>query len=156
VVYLHPCSSASLEITGHYDDGVARDLSQQPGLSFTFADGHAAQSGPGSVVLNDALDDTLTVTFDGVDSAPVPITAIPTDDASSCGATTTTPPSTTLPPSSTSSSSTTTLVASTTTSSAPEGSTTTTAATPTSTTTTPPGCRGFADCDDGDACTDDA
>src|SRR5262245_56064618 len=27
VVYLRRCSSASLEITGHYDDGVARDLS---------------------------------------------------------------------------------------------------------------------------------
>src|SRR5262249_31485578 len=157
VVYLHPCSSASLEITGHYDDGVARDLSQQPGLSFTFADGHAAQSGPGSVVLNEPLDDTLTVTFDGVDSAPVPISAIPTDGAVPCAGGTTT---TTVPPPSTSSSTTTTLAASTTTSTTTLPGVTTTTSTSvvdtTTTTSTPPsGCQVDADCDDGDACTDD-
>jgi hypothetical protein len=54
VVYLQPCATSSLKVTGHYEDGVARDLSEQPGLSLTFATGSAAQSGPGGVVLNEA------------------------------------------------------------------------------------------------------
>src|SRR5262249_36980214 len=73
VVYLQPCATASLEITGHYDDGVARDLSAQPGLSMTFAAGNAAQEGASGIVLNSVLDDSVTLSFDGVDSPPVPI-----------------------------------------------------------------------------------
>jgi hypothetical protein len=45
VVYLQPCGTASLTVTGHYQDGVDRDLSAQAGLSMTFATGNAAQSG---------------------------------------------------------------------------------------------------------------
>lgn len=90
VVYLQPCATSSLKVTGHYEDGVARDLSEQPGLSLTFATGSAAQSGPGGVVLNEALDDVLTVTIKGIDSAPVPIRALVPDDFGSCDAETTT------------------------------------------------------------------
>ncbi len=164
VVYLQPCTTATLEVTGHYEDGVDRALSLQPGLSMAFTTGSAAQSGAGGVVLNEELDDTLTVTFDGVDSAPVPIRALVPDDLGACGAETTT--TTTVPPSTTSTS--TPDPATTTTTTAP-GSSTTTTTTPTpetsSTTTTPasstttstllPACQADADCDDGDACTGD-
>src|SRR5262245_54364154 len=72
VVHLRPCETATLEITGHYDDGTSRDLSVEPGLVFAFETGNAAQNGPSSVIMNGTLDDALTVTFDGIDSAPVP------------------------------------------------------------------------------------
>ena len=171
VVYLRRCATASLEITGHYDDGIARDLSAHPGLGLSFATGNAVQSGVSGVTLNEALDDTLTVTFDGLDSAPVPIRALGShDDAGSCGVGSTT--TTTLPPSNTTTSSTTSLDPSTTTSTSttttPESSTTTTTTTTpetsttttlepstTTTTTLPAGCQADADCDDGDACTTD-
>jgi len=142
VVYLRPCASASLEITGHYADGVARDLSAQAGLRFSFAEGNAAQTRSDGVVLNDALDDTLTITLDGIDSAPVPIRALPTDGAGPCV------PSTTTTTFTTTTSTTTTLPASTTTS-------TTIVDTTTTSTTLPPQCQEPVDCDDGDACTDD-
>src|SRR5262249_15540589 len=142
VVYLRPCSSASLEITGHYDDGVARDLSAQAGLQFTFAEGSAARTGSGDVVLNEALDDTLTITFDSLDSAPVPIRALPDDGAGPCVASTTSTTSTT-----------TTSPASTTTSTT--STSTTIVDTNTTTTTLAPQCQQSGDCDDGDACTDD-
>ena len=73
VVYLRPCATASLQITGQYEDGVARDLTEQPGLDFRFASGNAARSGANGVVLNQPEGDTLTVSFDGVESAPIPI-----------------------------------------------------------------------------------
>lgn len=134
VVNLQPCTTASLEITGHYADGIARDLSAQPDLGLTFAIGNAAQSGVTEVVLDEPLDDTLIVTFDGVDSALVPIRALVPDGFVSCDAGTTT---------------TTTLETSTTT------STTTTPTSSTTTSTLPPVCQADADCDDGDACTGD-
>ncbi len=143
VVYLRPCATASLGVTGHYEDGVARDLSAQPGLGLVFATGNATRSGASGVVLNEALGDTLTVSFDGVDSAPVPIRALVPDDLGPCGAETTT---TTTPETSTTTT-TTTLEPSTTTSTTPAPSTTTT--------TLPPACLADADCDDGDACTGD-
>jgi hypothetical protein len=155
VVHLQPCTTASLEITGHYEDGVARDLSEQPDLVLTFATGSAAPSGAGVVVLNEPFDDTLIVTFDGVDSAAVPIRALVPDDVGPCGAATTT--TTTIPPSTTS-----TTIApdspTTTSTTTPEASTTTsTTTTPASTTTSTssPACQADADCDDGDACTGD-
>ena len=173
VVYLRPCGApATLEITGHYDDGVARDLSAQPGLSLTFATGSAAQSGASGVVLSEARDDTLVVTFAGVDSTPVPLRALVSDDdPDTCGggSTTTTtssppatstttagPSSTTTTTSTTTPTTTTTPETSTTTTTAPEASTTTTVDTSTTTTTTlTPSCQTDTDCDDGDACTGD-
>jgi len=135
VIHLQPCTTQSLEITGHYADGVARDLSEQPDLVLTFATGNAAAGGTGVVVLNEPADDSLVVTFDGVDSGVVPIRALVPDDAGPCGAgtttTTTIPPSTTsttiAPDPSTTTSTTTTPEASTTTSTtnAPDSSTTT-------------------------------
>ena len=144
VVYLLPCTTATLEVTGHYQDGVDRALSLHPGLSMTFATGSAAQSGGGGVVLNEAADDTLTVTFDGVDSAPVPIRALVPDDLGLCDAETTT---TTTGPSPTS-----------TTGPSDPSTTTSTTTTPvpsTTTSTLSPVCQADADCDDGDACTGD-
>ena len=120
---------------------MARDLSAQPGIVMTFATGSASQSGASGVVLNEALDDTLTVTFAGVDSAPVAIQALVSDDdppACSGGSTTTTTSS--PPPTSTTT---------------PETTTTTVAASTTTTTTLPPGCRSDAECDDGNTCTAD-
>src|SRR5262249_28810965 len=96
-------------------------------------------------VLNEPADDTLIITFDGVDSAPVPIRALVPDDIGPCGAATTT--TTTVPPSPTS---TTGPSDSSTTS-----STTTTPLPSTTTSTLSPGCQADADCDDGDACTGD-
>ncbi len=176
VVYLRPCGTATLEVTGHYDDGVARDLSEQAGLALTFATGNAARSGGSGVVLNEPLDDMLTITFDGVDSAPVPIRVLAPDDLRLCGgeptSSTTTVPSSTTTTSSTipsSSSTTTTAPTPTTTTTTPETSTTTTTpdtSTTTSSTTTPPpstttstlppSCQSDTDCDDRDACTADA
>jgi hypothetical protein len=162
VVYLRPCASASLEITGHYEDGQARDLSFQPGLTMSFATGSAERSGASEVVLNDPLDDTLIVTFDGVDSAVVPIRVLAPDDLSLCtGATTTT---TTAPPSPTTTSSTSPLPSTTTSTIVPGETTTTTdtapPASPTTTSTTtsstvPSPCQDDTGCDDGDACTVD-
>jgi uncharacterized delta-60 repeat protein len=171
VVYVQPCGAVSLTITGHYDDGVDRDLSAQPGLSMTFATGNAAQSGASGIVLNSVLDDSVTVSFDGVDSSPVPIRALVPEDLGSCVVATTT--TTTTLPSATSTtvtapSSTSTIQTSTTTSTTALATTTTTAretSTTVSTTTTPssstttstlaPECQTDSDCDDGDACTVD-
>src|SRR5262249_55907614 len=145
VVYLLPCTTATLEVTGHYQDGVDRALSLQPGLSMTFATGSAAQSAGGGVVLNEPADDTLIITFDGVDSAPVPIRALVPDDIGPCGAATTT--TTIVPPSPTS----TTGPADASTTSSPA----TTPAPSTTTSTLLSVCQADADCDDGDACTGD-
>jgi hypothetical protein len=164
VAYLLPCGTATLEVTGHYDDGVARDLSSQPGLSMMFATGNAAQSGASGIVVNAVLDDSVTVTYDGVDSAPIPIRALVPDDLGSCvvdtTSTTTTLPSTTSTTTTAPSTTTTQDAATTTTTTMPEASTTTsTTTTPASSTTTStlaPGCQSDAECDDGDACTVDA
>ena len=68
VLELRPCEEATLEITGHYDDGTTRDLSQDPGLAYDFETGNAAQNGPGVVVMLGSLDDSLTLELDGVES----------------------------------------------------------------------------------------
>ena len=67
----------TLEITGQYDDGVERDLSQLAGLAFAFAEGHASKSGTSGVTLDERLDDTLTITYQGVSSPEVRIRALP-------------------------------------------------------------------------------
>jgi pimeloyl-ACP methyl ester carboxylesterase len=67
----------TLEITGQYDDGVDRDLSDLPGLAFAFAEGHASRSGTSGVTLNERLDDTLTITYQGVVAPEVKIRALP-------------------------------------------------------------------------------
>jgi hypothetical protein len=125
VVYLRPCGTATLEVTGHYEDGVARNLSAQPGLRLAFAAGNAVQSGVNGVQLDQPLDDTVTVTIDGIDSARVQIRVISPDDLELCEGTPTTTTSSTTP--------------------APS----------TTTSTLPPACQSDADCDDGDACTGD-
>ena len=61
VAYVQPCGTVTLAVTGHYDDGVARDLSAQPGLSMTFATGNATRSGASGVVLNAVTDDSVIV-----------------------------------------------------------------------------------------------
>ena len=95
VAYVQPCGTVTLVVTGHYDDGVARDLSSQPGLSMTFATGNATRSGASSVVLNAVSGDSVVVTFDGIDSPAVPIRALVPDDLGSCVVATTS--TTTLP-----------------------------------------------------------
>jgi hypothetical protein len=103
-------------------------------LTFTFAEGIAQRAGTRTVVNNVGLDDTLTVSLDGIDSAPVPLLVVTPEDRSRCvgggvGTTTTTsPPST--------SSSTTTSTTTTTTTLDP--STPTTPGSPTTTSTLPP------------------
>jgi hypothetical protein len=67
----------TLEITGEYDDGVDRDLSDLPGLAFAFAEGHASRSGTSGVKLNERLDDVLTISYQGVASPEVKIRALP-------------------------------------------------------------------------------
>src|SRR5262245_64405836 len=133
VVHLRPCETATLEITGHYDDGTTQDLSSEPGLVFAFETGNAAQNGPSSVVMNGTRDDALTVTLEGVDSMPVPILVVSPQDLSLCvvigTSTTTTQPATTT---------TSTTTTSTTTTSTMLQSTTTTPAPPTTTSTVPP------------------
>ncbi len=127
--YLRRCGTAGLVITGHFADGVARDLSSQPALAFSFAAGHATRHGPSGVMLHEALDDSLTVSLGEVASAPVPIRALSVagDDGAPCSGGSTTTSTT---------------------------SSTTTSSTTTTSTTTLPGCDGG--CDDGDACTADA
>src|SRR5262249_543664 len=149
VVYLQPCATASLEITGHYDDGVARDLSAQPGISMTFAAGNAAQEGASGIVLNSVLDDSVTLTFHGLHPPPVPIAPRAPDALAPCVAQTTPPPpplppatspTVTAPPSTSTiqtSTTTSTTTLATTTTTAPETSTTvSTTTTPSSSTTT--------------------
>src|SRR4029077_4800745 len=136
ILQLRPCETVTLEITGHYDDGTTRDLSAEPGLVFAFETGNAAQNGPSSVVMNGTLDDALTITFDGIDSVPVPILIVSPQDLSLCvvvgtSTTTTQPPVTTT-------TSTTTTTSSTTTTSTTVLPTTTTPAPPTTTSTLPP------------------
>jgi uncharacterized delta-60 repeat protein len=169
VVYLQPCGTTSLVVTGHYQDGVDRDLSAQPGTRMTFAAGNAAQSGASGVVLNAVSGDAVIISFDGVDSPAVPIRALIPDDLGSCVVATT---STTTLPSTTST--TITAPSTTSTTTAPQASTTTTSTTLDSTTTTTPvtsttstpasstttstlapGCQADTECDDGDACTVD-
>jgi pimeloyl-ACP methyl ester carboxylesterase len=166
VVYLQPCGTASLVVTGHYEDGVDRDLSAQPGVRMTFATGNAAQSGASGIVLNSVLDDAVTISFDGIDGSPVPIRALVPDDLGSCvvaTTSTTTLPSTTsttvTAPSTTTTTSTTLESTATSTTTTPETSTTvsttTTPASSTTTSTLAPGCQADPECDDGDACTVD-
>lgn len=76
-VYLQPCDSASLEISGHYADTVVRSLAAVPDLSFAFAEGHADRSGARGVQLLQTTDDTLTVSLGEVSSPPVAIRALP-------------------------------------------------------------------------------
>jgi pimeloyl-ACP methyl ester carboxylesterase len=76
-VYLSPGSAESLEITGAYDDGMSRDLSDLSGLTFDFAEGHASATAQNAVTLNDATDDSFTVTYQGVTSPSVPIHMLP-------------------------------------------------------------------------------
>src|SRR5262249_9127779 len=150
VVYLRPCASVSLEITGHYEDGQARDLSEQPGVALAFGTGSAAQVGTNGVVLNLPADDTPIGSFDGADSAVVPIRVLAPDDLSLCSGATTT---TTVPPSSSTTTTTMEPGATTTTSTAPAASsttvtTTTAPASSTTSTTVPAACQGDTDCDD--------
>ena len=169
VVYVQPCGTVTLAVTGHYDDGVARDLSSQPGLSMTFATGNATRSGASGVVLNAVSDDSVIVSFDGVDSPAVPIRALVPDDLGSCvvattstttlpsttSTTITAPSTTTTAPQASTTTTSTTLDSTTTTTATPETSTTSTPASSTTTTTLAPGCQTDAECDDGDACTVD-
>ena len=67
----------TLEITGEYSDGVARNLSQIAGLGFAFTEGHASRSGTNGVTLNERLDDVLTISYQGVTSPEVRIRALP-------------------------------------------------------------------------------
>src|SRR5262249_55234000 len=106
------------EITGHYDDGTARDLQLEFDLTFTFAEGNGRRAGTRTVVDNVGLDDTLTVSLDGVDSPPVPLIVVDPQDRSLCPIVATTTAPTPGPP--------------------PTRSTTRTTSPPT-TTTTPPG-----------------
>jgi hypothetical protein len=84
--------------------GTTRTAWREP-CRFTLASAWPSRPGArrrtgGGVILNGALDDVLTVTFDGVDSAPIPIRALVPDDLGPCGTETTTtttgPPSTTI------------------------------------------------------------
>ena len=61
------------------DDGVARDLSKLPGTIFTFAGGHASRSGTSGVMLNERVDDVLTIAYQGITSPEVKIRALPPD-----------------------------------------------------------------------------
>ncbi len=169
VAYVQPCGTVTLVVMGHYDDGVARDLSSQPGLSMTFATGNATRSGASGVVLNAVTDDSVIVSFDGVDGPAVPIRALVPDDLGSCvvattstttlpsttSTTITAPSTTTTAPQASTTTTSTTLDSTTTTTATPETSTTSTPASSTTTTTLAPGCQADAECDDGDACTVD-
>src|SRR5262245_17834039 len=84
IVHLRPCEVVLLEITGHYDDGTARDLQLEFGLTFRTAENFARRAGTNTIVDNFGLDDTLTVSLDGVDSAPVPIVVVSPEDGSLC------------------------------------------------------------------------
>src|SRR5262245_37762480 len=132
VLHLRPCETATLEITGHYDDGSTRDLTTEPGVTYAFATGNAAQSGLGRVTMTGLLDDALTVSLDGVDSPPVPIFIVTPQDLSLCivvgtsTTTTTSPAPTTTTSSSTTTSTTTTLQVPTTTPRPPTTTTSTT------------------------------
>ena len=83
-VHLRPCEVVLLEITGHYDDGTARDLQLEFDLTFTFAEGNGRRAGTRTVVDNVGLDDTLTVSLDGIDSPPVPLIVVDPQDRSRC------------------------------------------------------------------------
>lgn len=76
-VYLKPCGNAAIAVRGHFADAVQRDISSQTGLGFAFATGAASRSGPNGVTLDQPMDDSLLVTLDGVESAPVKIRALP-------------------------------------------------------------------------------
>jgi pimeloyl-ACP methyl ester carboxylesterase len=78
-LHLDPGRTGSLAITGAYDDGVARDLSKLPGTIFTFAGGHASRSGTSGVMLNERVDDVLTIAYQGITSPEVKIRALPPD-----------------------------------------------------------------------------
>src|SRR5262249_58736413 len=107
--------------------------------------GHAARRGGSGVTLNEPLGDTLTVSFDGVDSAPVFIRTLLPENPAPCGTNATTTTTITSTP--------TTSVSSTTLSGPPTTTITTPApAGSTTTSTVPQGCGTDTDCDDGDAC----
>jgi hypothetical protein len=76
IVHMRPCEVVLLEITGHYDDGTARDLQLEFDLTFTFAEEIAQRAGTRTVVNNVGLDDVLTVSLDGIDSAPIPLLVV--------------------------------------------------------------------------------
>src|SRR5262245_7797927 len=135
VVHLRRCEVFLLDILGHYDDGTTREVSLEFDPTFVFAEGNASRAGTNTVVDNVGLDDTLTVTLDGIESDPVPLIVIDPDDVSLCpfGVTTTT---TSFPSSTSSSTSTTTT--STTTSSTLDPTQTTLSPPSTTTSTLPP------------------
>jgi hypothetical protein len=76
-VYLEPGRTRRLTITGSFADGIDRDLSELAGLAFTFAAGHASRSGTNGVTLDERLDDTVTIAYQGVEASAVPINALP-------------------------------------------------------------------------------
>lgn len=75
--YLQVGATESFEIRGQYDDGIERNLSQIAGLTFAFTEGHASKSGTNGVTLNELLDDTLTISYQGVSATEVKIRALP-------------------------------------------------------------------------------
>jgi pimeloyl-ACP methyl ester carboxylesterase len=76
-VYLEPGYPRRLTVTGTFDDGIVRDLSEHPGMTFAFAAGHASQAGTNGVTLNTRQDDEVTITYLGVSAPAVPIHALP-------------------------------------------------------------------------------
>ena len=76
-LHLDPGRTGRLHVTGSYGDGIERDLSDLTGLAFAFAEGHASKSGTSSVTLDERLDDTLTITYQGVTAPEVRIRALP-------------------------------------------------------------------------------
>src|SRR5262245_44265639 len=84
IVHLRPCEVVILEILGHFDDGTTRDLQPEFDLTFTFEQGNGRRAGTSTVVDNVGLDDTLTVSLDGVDSPPVPLIVDDPQDRSLC------------------------------------------------------------------------
>ena len=76
-IYLDPGRTRRLTITGGFADGIDRDLSQLAGLAFTFAEGHASKSGTNGVTLDERLDDTVTIAYQGVEAPAVAINPLP-------------------------------------------------------------------------------
>ena len=76
-LHLDPGRTGSLEVTGGYSDGTDRNLSQVPGMTFTFAERNASKTGSNGVTLNALLDDALTITYQGVTAPEVAIRALP-------------------------------------------------------------------------------
>lgn len=82
-LFMAPGQTHSLEITGRYDDGVTRDLSQVDELEFSFTGAHTARVGNNHVALKEPVNDVLVVSLGGVSSPEVPIVAftMPADTA---------------------------------------------------------------------------